>query len=202
VTEARGAGRTLAIAVGTVAIAVAAVAVLITGLRGDDEADTTATTRDLSQVSTEEMEAVIAENPDIVPMRLALVDRYLDAGEVALAHAHAQEALNRATAGEDRARSLRYVGWTLALLGDPVEGERMLRESLAVEPGHPDSVWFLARVLFEGQSRPADAIPLLDELLASDQLPADERAAVVRKRDEAAATLAGAANPTLPTVPS
>ena len=110
--------------------------------------------------------------------------------------------LNRATAAEDRARSLRYVGWTLALLGEPVEGEGALRESLAVEPGHPDSLWFLARVLYEGQARPADALPVLDELLESEQLPDDQRTLVEHKRDEVAATLAGAANPTLPTVPA
>src|SRR2546423_13216001 len=34
---------------------------------------TTQDGRDLSQVSNEEMEAVVAANPDVVPMRLALV---------------------------------------------------------------------------------------------------------------------------------
>jgi cytochrome c-type biogenesis protein CcmH/NrfG len=194
-------GRALAIALGTVAAAVLGVIAVTTWAGSDEPNPPAATQRDLSDVTNEEMEEVIAANPDVVPMRLALVERYLDGGDIARAHAHAQEALDRATETGDRARSLRYVGWTLALLGDPTEGERVLRESLIVEPDHPDSLWFLARVVFEGQARPADAIPLLESILAADDLPTAERPAVQRKLDEARATLGGAPNPTLPTVP-
>jgi hypothetical protein len=56
-------------------------------------------------------------------------------------------------------------------------------------------------VLFEGQSRPADAVPLLESILADGDLPDAERPAVERKLDEARAVLAGAPNPTLPTLP-
>ncbi|MGH9244122.1 MAG: tetratricopeptide repeat protein [Acidimicrobiales bacterium] len=197
----RGRTRPFLIAVGTVAAAVV-VALLLTNSTSEHDADPTSTTRDLSQVSNDEMEAVIADNPDVVPMRLALVERYLDDGEIARAHAHAQEALARSTAPANRARSLRYVGWTLALLGNPAEGEEFLRESLALEPGHDDSLWFLARVLFEGEARPADAIPLLEEVLASDVLSDAQRPQVEAKLDEARAAVDGAPNPTLPTLPS
>src|SRR5437899_9574253 len=42
---------------------------------------TTQDGRDLSQVSNDEMETVVAANPDVVPMRLALVERYLEAAD-------------------------------------------------------------------------------------------------------------------------
>jgi cytochrome c-type biogenesis protein CcmH/NrfG len=77
----------------------------------------------------------------------------------------------------------------------------VLRQSLTVEPDHPDSLWFLARVLFEGQARPADAIPVLEGILAAGDLPDAQRTEVERKLDEARAARAGGPNPTLPTVP-
>src|SRR5689334_11212450 len=48
---------------------------------GSAPPDTTQDGRNLSQVSNEEMEAVLAANPDVVPMRLALVERYLRAAD-------------------------------------------------------------------------------------------------------------------------
>jgi cytochrome c-type biogenesis protein CcmH/NrfG len=204
VSASRSRGRALLVALGTVGVAVIGVIAATNWARSagpDDTPHPPVPTRDLSQVSNEEMEAVIAANPDVVPMRLELVERYLDAGDVTRAHAHAEEAATRATEDDDRARSLRYVGWTVALLGDPVEGERVLRQSLSIEADHPDSLWFLARVLFEGQARPADAIPMLEEILAAGDLPDTERPSVQRKLEEARAALAGAPNPTLPTLP-
>ena len=190
------------VAVATVGAASAGVLLLLNVARSDEATPPSATPRDLSEVTNEEMEEVVAANPEVVPMRLALVERYLDAGEIGRAHGHAQEALERATTPADRARSLRYVGWTIALLGRPADGETVLRESLAVEPDHPDSLWFLARVLFEGEARPADAVPLLEQILASPDLPADQRPSVEAKLDEARAALAGGPIPTLPTVPA
>jgi cytochrome c-type biogenesis protein CcmH/NrfG len=71
-----------------------------------------------------------------------------------------------------------------------------------IEPDHPDSLWFLARVLFEGESRPGDAVPLLEQILASDALPDAQRPTVQAELDTARATLAGTTpNPTLPTLP-
>jgi cytochrome c-type biogenesis protein CcmH/NrfG len=193
--------RAFLVAVVTVGVAAASVLLLLNAARSDEATPSTATQRDLSQVTNEEMEEVVAANPDVVPMRLALVERYLDAGEIGSAHGHAQEALERATTPADRARSLRYVGWTIALLGRPADAETALRESLAVEPDHPDSLWFLARVLFEGQGRPADAVPVLEQILASAELPAAQRPSVQAKLDEARAAVAGGPIPTLPTVP-
>jgi cytochrome c-type biogenesis protein CcmH/NrfG len=196
--------RPLVVAAGTVAAGVLVV-LLLTGSLGGDHAPATTTHPDLSEITNEEMEAVLAENPDdpaLVPMRLALVERYLDDGDVARAHARAQEALAQANDPGDRARSLRYVGWTIALLGQPVDGERFLRQSLEIEPDHADSLWFLARVLFEGQARPADAVPLLEQILSAEDLPADRRPQVQAELDQAQAAVAGAPNPTLPTVPA
>jgi hypothetical protein len=167
--------------------------------------DTTPTTtqdgRDLSQVTNEEMEAVVSANPDVVPMRLALVERYLHAadGEQSVdskkaqlerARFHANEAAARTSTGPDHARALRYLGWTTALLTDPATGADFLEQSLEEEPSNPDALWFLATVRFDKLNDPAAAKPLLEQLLAG---PVDDaqRTAVQSKLDEVDAALAG-----------
>jgi tetratricopeptide (TPR) repeat protein len=141
--------------------------------------------RDLSTVSNEEMEAVIAENPTVVPMRLALVERYLREGQLEEAQRHSAEALEHDPATDDRARALRYLGWTTALLGDPANGAVLLERSLELVPGNLDGLWFLANVRLEGLGDPAGAVPLLERLLAADEVPQAQRARIQEALDEA-----------------
>jgi hypothetical protein len=163
---------------------------------------TTQDGRDLSQVTNDEMETVVAANPDVVAMRLALVERYLRAADseqgldgkkaqLERARFHAGEAAARATTTTDQARSLRYLGWTTALLTDPAKGAGLLEQSLVKEPGNPDALWFLATVRFDKLDDPAAAKPLLEQLLAS---PVDDaqRQAVQAKLDKVNAALASA----------
>ena len=165
---------------------------------------TTQDGRDLSQVSNAELEAVVAANPDVVPMRLALVERYLhaadgeqtaDARQAQLEQArfHAGEAAARATTTSDQARALRYLGWTTALLTDPAKGAGLLEQSLVKEPGNPDALWFLATVRFDKLNDPAAAKPLLEQLLTT---PVDDtqRQAVQAKLDTVNAALSGASS--------
>lgn len=162
---------------------------------------TTQDGRELSQVTNDEMEAVVAANPDVVGMRLALVERYLSAadGETTLdakkaqlqrAMFHAGEAAARATTSPDRAKALRYLGWTTALLTDASKGAALLEESLIEEPGNPDALWFLATVRYDKLNDAAAAKPLLEQLLATPVSDA-QRQAVQSKLDKVNAALAG-----------
>jgi hypothetical protein len=162
---------------------------------------TTQDGRDLSQVSNDEMETVVAANPDVVPMRLALVERYLSAADgeqtadgrkaqLERARFHAGEAAARATATADQARALRYLGWTTGLLTDPAKGAGLLEQSLVKEPGNPDALWFLATIRFDKLNDPAAAKPLLEQLLTTAVDDA-QRQAVQAKLDKVNAALAG-----------
>jgi cytochrome c-type biogenesis protein CcmH/NrfG len=163
---------------------------------------TTRDGRDLSQVTNEELEAVVTANPGVVPMRLALVERYLRAADgeqtaaarttqLQRARFHAGEAAARATLTADQARALRYLGWTTALLTDPAQGAALLEQSLAKEPGNPDALWFLATVRFDRLQDPAAAKPLLEQLLTT-AVDAAQRQAVQAKLDKVNAALSGA----------
>jgi hypothetical protein len=162
---------------------------------------TTQDGRDLSQVSNAEMEAVVAANPDVVPMRLALVERYLDAADkettvdgkraqLQKAQFHAGEAADRATTSPDRAKALRYLGWTTALLDDPTRGAGLLQESLVEEPNNPDALWFLAKVDFDKLHDAATARQLLEQLLAQP-IADDQRATVQAELDQITGTPTG-----------
>jgi hypothetical protein len=159
----------LGLAGGAVVAVVALVLALGTG--GDTEQATpaaTSTTMDLSSVPNEDLERVVAENPDVVPMRLALVERYLRGNELANAQRHADEAAARATTVGDRARALRYLGWSTALLGDPALGEGILVQSLALDPSDRDGLYFLGRVRYELLGRPDLALGPLEQLTAME----------------------------------
>jgi tetratricopeptide (TPR) repeat protein len=157
-------------ALGLAGGAALAVVPLLTIGMGDDggggpsAAATTSTTRDLSSVPNDELERVVAEHPGVVPMRLALVERYLRDGQLEEAQRHAEEAAVRAADIPDRARALRYLGWTTALLGQAETGEGLLVQSLALEPADPDGLYFLGRVRFELLDRPDLAIEPLEQL--------------------------------------
>jgi hypothetical protein len=159
----------LGLAAGAVVAVVALVLLLGTGDDAEQAApSTTATTMDLSSVPNEDLERVVAENPDVVPMRLALVERYLRGNELANAQRHAEEAAVRATTVDDRARALRYLGWSTALLGDPAQGEGILVQSLALAPSDRDGLYFLGRVRYELLGRPDLALGPLEQLTAME----------------------------------
>ena len=162
---------------------------------GDDDggavAPTTSTTRDLSSVPDDELERVVAEHPGVVPMRLALVERYLREGQLEEAQRHAEEAAVRAEAIDDRARAVRYLGWTTALLGEAETGEGLLVQSLALDPSDPDGLYFLGRVRFELLDRPDLALEPLEQL-DGVEMNADQRRLVDDLLAEVRVSLAAA----------
>jgi tetratricopeptide (TPR) repeat protein len=181
----------IGLAGGAVAAVVALLVALGAGSDGGDAASTptTPTTRDLTSVPDDELERVVAEHPGVVAMRLALVERYLREGELESAQRHAEEAAVRATEIPDRARALRYLGWTTALLGEAETGEGLLVQSLALEPSDPDSLYFLGRVRFELLHRPDLAIEPLEQLDGID-MDDDQRALVDQLLNEVRVSLA------------
>ena len=122
---------------------------------------------DLANVTTAELATAVDQNPEIVPMRLALIQRYLRDGDPAAAHAQARTALAQATTTVDRQRALKLGGWTTALVGQPEAAAAMLQASLLLDPTDRDAKWFLANVRLVGLRDAAGATVLLQDLLRS-----------------------------------
>lgn len=158
------------IAIGVAAFTVAATAAVI-GLAGavNSSPTTTAGGVDLADVTNEELEEVIAANPDVVPMRLALARRYVEAGQFSAALPHYLYILERGPEPE----ALMYLGWMTHLSGDPATGASLLERSLELQAGNVLAQWFLANVRYFGLGDTAGAIPLLEAVIASPDTPAD-----------------------------
>jgi cytochrome c-type biogenesis protein CcmH/NrfG len=136
--------------------------------------------RNLDDVSNAELEVVVAENPEIVPMRLALARRYVEDGDFSQALDHYMTVLEDGPHPE----ALAYVGWMTYLSGEPETAETFLVRSLEEDPTFELAMWFLANVRVDGLDDPNGALPLLDELEASD-LPDDLATAVADLRARA-----------------
>lgn len=124
--------------------------------------------RDLSQVTNEEMEEVVAANPDVVGMRLRLAHRYLDEGENRRAFEHYMAVLDR----QPHPEAMSHVGWIVFQDGDIDLAVQLLEESRERDADDAETVWFLANVLLYGRSDADAALPLLEQLLERDDLGA------------------------------
>ena len=137
----------------------------------------------LEDVTNEEMELVIAENPDILGMRLALAGRYFEAAEFSDALRHYLYVLDR----QDNAEALANVGWMTFLSGDAETGLRFVERALDVDAEHLQAYWFLANIRFFAFDDAPGAVAPLERLLAADGVPDDIRAEAQSLLDEARA---------------
>lgn len=135
--------------------------------RADAGAAGAAPGADLSRVSDEEMEAVVAANPEVIGMRLALADRYLEAGRYPEAAAHYRRALAREPDNPDVQA---HYGWLLLHLNRPQEAVAYVDRALAQDPNLVDGLWFKSNIALYGQADPRAALDMLDALAARPDL--------------------------------
>ncbi|HSF84762.1 MAG TPA: tetratricopeptide repeat protein [Acidimicrobiia bacterium] len=127
---------------------------------------------DLASVSDEEMEAVVAENPEIVGMRLALAGRYFEAGEFDKALPHYMTVLDQ---DEDNPEALSSVGWMTYLSGRPDVAETFVTRALVIAPEYAQAYWFLGNIRMFGLGDPAGAIEPFEMLLTFEAIPDEIR---------------------------
>jgi tetratricopeptide (TPR) repeat protein len=136
------------------------------------------------------MEDVMKQNPTIIPMRLALAERYISSNEFDKAISHINIALSQQPADVDKARALRDMGWILHLQGHSADGAKDLQQSLQLNPGEPNAQFWLAEVDLDGLHDPKSAIPLLESLVQSQQNDPDALKNVQALLDQARAAAA------------
>ena len=132
---------------------------------------------DLSEVTNDQMEAVIAANPDapeIAAMRLALADRYFEEGLFSSALPHYLSALDGRLDRGRRARGMARVGWMSHLSGAGEPAEAYLARALEIDPDYLEAGLFLGLVRFD-RGDPAGALARLEPLLAEEGLPESAR---------------------------
>ena len=154
------------------------------------------TTRDLATVGNDEMEQVVAQNPTVIGMRLALAQRYLASGELDKAYKHTSTAIDLPATDQEYEHALRLHGWVTALRGGASSGAGYLRAALALSPDDRDALWFLARVEFSGLGDIAAARLALNQISQAG-MTADQKSAFDQMSAKVdAALLLGASTPT------
>lgn len=121
---------------------------------------------DLSTITNEEMEEVVAANPEVVPMRLALARRYFEEGEFDKALNHYFEVLNR----EQSPEALANVGWMTYLSGRADIAARYVEAALDRQPDSLAAEWFLGNI-YVSLERFDEAAFLLTKIASSNEVP-------------------------------
>ncbi len=178
--------------VGAAVLVVGAVAVTAFAVNSADRSDNDATAGvvdappiDLENVTTEQLEAVVAANPDVIGMRLALAQVLMQEDDVQRAVFHFGQVLER----ERHPEALAWLGFISFQVNEAETAENYLVEALELQPNYPQAQWWLANVRYVGLGDAAGAIIPLEALLVIDDLPDDIRASAVallaQARDEA-----------------
>ena len=135
---------------------------------------------DLSEVTNDQMEAVIAANPDvpgIAAMRLSLADRYFEAGEFSNALPHYLGALEGDLDRTRRSRALARVGWMTFESGNAGIARSYLDEALATDDGYAEAHLFLGLLLLAEEDA-GGALEHLEPLLEEEDFPEGTREAI------------------------
>ncbi len=132
--------------------------------------------RDLSEVTNEEMEAVIAQNPGIVGMRSALAERYVEQGRFDKAAEHYAVALKQAP---QNPKVQAGAGRLLVALDKPEQAVLYADRALEIAPSSAEGLLLRAEIRAAGFGDSQAARPILQRLTARSGLDPD-----VRRRSE------------------
>jgi cytochrome c-type biogenesis protein CcmH len=135
---------------------------------------------DLSQVSNETMEAVIAanaDNPQVNGMRLALAERYFEEGDYRSAFPHYLVVAEDPNAAESQAiTALVRLGWMAFDGNGEVEtATRLIDEALAIDPESEIALYMWARVRWCGAGEANEAASAFSRLLDEPDLAPETR---------------------------
>ncbi|GAA1851417.1 tetratricopeptide repeat protein [Pseudonocardia alni] len=147
----------------------------VTGIEPMAEAPGDAPAVDPAAVDDEQLEQVVAENPGVIGMRLALADRYVAAGDHGAAMRHYVEAV-RLRPDDPQVRT--RLAWLLLTIGQTGPALENADRALALSPGSPDAAWVRANVLIDGLGDVAGGVGVLEGLLARPDLTPDIRGQV------------------------
>jgi cytochrome c-type biogenesis protein CcmH/NrfG len=171
--------------IGTAAVAVAIVVIGISaavsltsdstsGVEGLVEEILGGEGRDLSEVTNDEMEAVVAANPGVIPMRLALARRYFEAGEFdkALDHYFVVLEVDR------NPEALANVGWMTYLSGHPDVAVGYVEAALERDPTSLTARWYIGNI-YVTLERGDEAIVHLTIVASDPDIPSEVRDSAV-----------------------
>lgn len=139
---------------------------------------------DPTEVSNETMEAIVAANldvPGIEGMRLALAERYFEAGDYRSAFDHYLAVAESETASAEQMHtSLVRLGWMAYDGNGEVETALALLDEAMTIRTTPMALYLKGQVLWCGANRPDEAVDLFREVLDSGGLEGASRSQIER----------------------
>lgn len=173
-SEADGAGRSPGrVAVGAVVLLASLTLVIFYAAR-DTEPDPLAVgggsamgdlTVDPDSVSNEQLEAVVAANPEITAMRMALADRYFGAEEYGASLDHYLYIAENSTIPSEESKALGRIGWMAYITDQAEAAASYMDESLRLDPTNPEAILYRGFITMYGLGDPEAAIPQLEAAL-------------------------------------
>lgn len=127
---------------------------------------------DPGAVDNKQLEQVVADNPEVIGMRLALADRYVASGDYGAAMRHYVEAVNRRPDDPDVRTRL---AWLLLQIGQTGPALQNVDRALALQPNSAEAAWVRANVLIDGTGDLRGGIAVLEDLATRSDLPPEFR---------------------------
>ena len=129
----------------------------------------------LSNVSNDEMEAVISENPDIHPMRMALANRYFDEVNYSEALPHYMYIAENSADNELKSFALAQIGWMVFESNNVEVATTYINESLKINSDSLVAKSYLGIIYIQDPETKADGIEILNSVIKSDKLSKDDK---------------------------
>lgn len=120
---------------------------------------------DPDSVSDEQLEAIVADNPAITGMRMALADRYFQAEEYGASLDHYLFIADNATEASDRSVALARLGWMAYITGQPQAADQYIDMSLSDDANNAEAILFRGFITLYGLGEAEAAIPQLERAL-------------------------------------
>ena len=141
----------------------------------DNSESSIRTNTELDNVTNDEMEIVINQNPDIFPMRIALANRYFDEINYSQALPHFMYVAEKSDDMELKSYALAQIGWMVYESGNRKVALNYFDESLSVNPNSLITKSYLGVLYLQQTDTQDEGLEIISELLASDSLSDEDR---------------------------
>ncbi len=133
------------------------------------------TNTDLDNVTNQEMEKVINDNPDIHPMRIALANRYFDEINYSNALPHYMYVAENSNDNELKSFALSQIAWMVFESSNIEVAIDYLDEALRINENSIIAKSYLGIIYLQNPNTRSDGRDLLNEILSSNKLSSEDR---------------------------
>ena len=133
----------------------------------------------LANVTNEEMESVIEQNPDIHPMRMALANRYFDDLDYSQALPHYMYIAENSADNELKSFALAQIGWMVYESNNLDVATTYLNESLRINSDSLVAKSYLGIIYIQDPAKRNEGLEILNSVIRSNKLSKEDRNFIV-----------------------